>query len=338
MDKPKKNLAFLLGITPDLAFAAGNVALSLYRHMKNRDYDVVVFCSDLPENDRKALEAVPHVHVRSFSLPEDFVNIMLERMPEGSRFRSRKALMCFCHFEVFSLLDEYECAVWLDADISVQRDLSPITQYAPFGLSPDTPWRVKDQFSRPVEGYDMDVEGLCTAVMLADDSLPYRKIYAWLYEKAVQYADRLVNPDQAVIALMVQHFGLHPRLMPLEQWQCISWRNEASTARIVHFGSERKVWRDVNVCNAFPEWFRTHLDWLELGGSDFDRTRVDPHNVLGALDHFDRIVAREDRELKKKKYYLFDFLPLYRIRFHRNVRRHYLFSFIPFIKVTDCHD
>ena len=335
MDKPKRKLAFLLGITPDLAFAAGNVALSLDRHMKNRDYDVLVFCPSLAEQDRRALCAVPHVSVRPFSLPEGFVNLMLERMPADSRFRSRRALMCFCHFEVFSLLDEYEYVVWLDADISVQRDLSDITRYAPFGISPDTPWRVKHQFSRPVEGYDMEAEGLCTAVMVVDHTLPYRDIHAWLYDRAVQYADRLVNPDQAIMALMVQHFGIEPSLMPLEEWQCISWRNEASTARIVHFGSSRKVWRDVNVCNAFPEWFRTHMDWLELGGSDFDRS---PHNTLGALDHFDRLMAREGRAVKRRKYYLFDVLPLYRIRFREGVRRHYLFSFIPFLKVKDCHD
>lgn len=62
---------------------------------------------------------------------------------------------------------------------------------------------------------------------------------------------------------MLQKFSISPVCMELEEWQCIAWKDEAPNARIVHFGTERKVWNDSNTCNAFPEWYRTHLQWLE---------------------------------------------------------------------------
>ena len=75
--------------------------------------------------------------------------------------------------------------------------------------------------------------------------------------------------------------------MPLEDWQCIAWRDQASTAKIVHFGTANKVWNTTNIFNAFPEWYRVHCEWLNLGGSDFDRSKIRVINVLSALNIFD---------------------------------------------------
>ncbi len=328
----KKKLAFLLGITSNLSFAAGNVALAINKYMTQQDYDIVIFYTQLDKDDIVAFQKIPHVVLKQFNLPEDFVQIMLNKMPETSRFRSRNHLMCFCHFEVFSLLDEYQNVVWIDVDTSIQRDLSGIVNYKPFGISPDTPWTVGNQFSHPIEGYDMEREGHCTAVMVVSDTLPYKKIHKWLYEKAIEYADCIVNPDQAIISIMLQEFNIVPNLMDLDEWQCIAWKDKANLARIVHFGNERKVWKDVNICNAFPEWYRTHLEWLKLGGSDFNQKNVDPHNILGALDSFDKLMNLQNDVKHKQRVYLFG-IPILKITKTAKKINIYLFSFIPFCKV-----
>ena len=58
--------------------------------------------------------------------------------------------------------------------------------------------------------------GHCTAVMVVDDSLPYERMHAWCYSKAMEYAHLLINPDQAIINLLFQEFDLQPKVMPLE--------------------------------------------------------------------------------------------------------------------------
>jgi len=333
----KKKLAFLLGITPNLAFAAGNVALSLNHHMSMSEFDIVIYYTDLNDNDKNALSKIPHVRLVPFRLPKVFIQTMLDNMPNKSRFKSENHLMCFSHFEVFPLLDEYENVAWLDVDTSIQRDLSSIVNFKPFGITADDPWTVGNQFSRPIDEYDMNRTGHCTAVMVVNDSLPYRQIHKWLYEKAVYYADSILNPDQAIISIMLQHFNIEVNFMPLEEWQCISWRNYANIARIVHFGNSNKIWHNTNVCNAFPEWYRTHLEWLELGGSDFGQKYISPHNILGALNRLDEFFNEEKKEKNKliekvKKIYLFKKIPLYKIKQKGNVRTDYLFGLLPIIR------
>ena len=335
----KKRLAFLLGITPNLSFAAGNVALSINKYMTMQDYDIVIYYTKLEKKDLLAFSKIPHVVLKQFNLPESFIQTMLNKIPEESRFRSRNHLMCFSHFEVFSLLNKYQNVAWIDVDTSIQRDLSSIVKYTPLGISPDTPWTVGNQFSHNIDGYDMNREGHCTAVMVVNDTLPYKKIHKWLYDKAIKYADCIVNPDQAIISIMLQEFNITPNLMDLDEWQCISWKDKANLARIVHFGNERKVWKDINVCNAFPEWYRTHMEWLRLGGSDFDQSKVSPHNILGSLDHFDQIIKEDHKEQitkQKQKIYLFG-LPILKIIKTSKKVQIYLFSFIPFLKLKVNH-
>ncbi len=279
----KKRLAFLLGITGNLGFAAGNVALGINKYMRGGDYDIVIYHSGLKSADAAAFERVPNVRLVPFEFRQSFVASMLERLPRQSRFKDAAHLMCFCHFEAFRLLREYENVVWLDADISIQASIDEITDFSPFGITSDEPWTVQNNFTHAIPGYDMHTLGVCTAVMAVNDTLPYEALYSWCYEKAVEYSRYLVNPDQGIINIALQEFGIDYKLMPLKTWQCISWRDEANVAKIVHFGTTKKVWNDPHLCNAFPEWYRTHLEWLRLGGSDFDQSKVQPKNVLSRL-------------------------------------------------------
>lgn len=328
----KKKLAFLFGFTPNLAFAAANAALSLNRHITIQDYDILMYYTDLPESDIRAFKKIPHVVLKQFNLSNDFVDIMLKKMPEG-RFKSKNHLMCFAHFEAFSLLNEYETVVWNDVDIGVQGDLADILNYTPLGLCEDIPWTVKDQFTSSIPEYKMNIPAYCSGVMVLNDTLPYQKIYNWLYQKAIQYASYLKNPDQSIINLMLQEFHLLPKIVPLAEYNCISWRDDAITARIVHFGSDQKVWNNTNICNAFPEWYRTHLSWLKLGGSDFDRSKITPRNARGSLDHLDTLQQETPPwRYTKKVIYLFGVLPIYAIKKKCSKTTHLLFSCIPLFK------
>lgn len=285
----KKPLAFVVGVTENLGFAAGNVALALARHMKTSSYELVVLARSLHDSDRSALQAINKVIIRDFRFPDGFECRMLDSLPEGSRFKEKNHLMCFSHFEVFRLLEEYQNVVWLDVDTSIQKPLDEIVNFGPFGISADTPWTVGDNFTAPPAGYKLDLEGVCTAVMVVNDSLAYRDIYAWCYLKTQELAPRLKNPDQAIINLAIQEFSIDPKILPLAEWQCIAWRDEAIDARIVHFGTHRKVWNSTNVRSAFPEWHRVQREWEALGGRPYPADGSLTRNALPALDYCDEI-------------------------------------------------
>ena len=273
----KKKLCFLVAVSPNLAFAAGNIGIALDKYMHGRDYDLLVYHSGLDGRDLAALERIPRCLPVQFFPDAKLVFFLLENLPLSCPYKSKDSLMLLCHYEIFRLLESYENAVWLDADILVQGDLSKIIDFAPFGITGDTSWLVKDQFiTSPnggidVSGFDMDRPAFCSAVMVANDILPYGKIYDFLIGKTYEYASFLKNIDQAVINLMLQVFNILPSVMSTEKWQCIYWRNEAPFANIVHFGGPGKIWKSRELCIKFSEWYRNHLIYLELGGNDFSR-------------------------------------------------------------------
>lgn len=268
----KKKLAFLVAVTPNIAFAAGNIAIALDKYMHKREYEIIVYYSELPERDLEALKKINRCVPVQFCPDDRLVDYLMRNLPDACPYKNVNKLMLLAHYEIFNLLDEYENTVWLDADILVQGDLYDLLNYVPFGISQDTPWLVKDQFialeENSIENYKIDKPAFCTAVMVANEQLPYREIYHWLIEKSYYFAPYMKNVDQVTTNLMLEKFQILPESLPLNKWQCMPWKKEAMTACIVHFGTANKVWNSAQLCHEFSEWYRNHLTWLQLGGSD----------------------------------------------------------------------
>lgn len=334
----KKKLAFLLAVTEDYMFAAGNVVLSIKKQMPAFDYDFVIFYDNILPQDRKIFEGVGNCFLRKYEIDESFRKNIINGCPKFNDVNLAKhfSFLKFAKFEMFKLLNDYENVVWLDADIAVQSNISSIVRYGPFGITADESWTVQNNFTASISGYNMSLSGVCSAVILVNEVLPYEKMYKWCYEAAEKYCEYFKNIDQGIFNLLLQEFNISPVLMPLDEWQCIAWKKQAITARIVHFGTKSKVWNNVNICNAFPEWYRVHLEWLALGGSDFDQTKICPRNVLGTLEHFDKLVKEEKQKTVEEdgcvQAYLLDFIPFWKIKKKRRTTKFKLFGF-PLLKI-----
>lgn len=300
--KNKKNLACLVAVSDNLAFAAGNIAISLNRYMK-MDYDLLVYTSGMGEKDKAVLNALPHTRVVEYEFEPDFLNYMMTKLPPNCRFKDERKLMRFCHYEAFKLLEDYRNVVWIDADMSVQADLSGILEYVPFGMTLDTPWKVGNQFIAPIEGFDMEKDAYCSGIMMLNEALPYQAIYKWLFEKTKVYAPRMKNGDQAIINLMIQEFRLCPVVMPLEEYQCIYTKKEGISAKVVHFGTDKKVWNDNIILNCYPEWYRVYNEWVSLGGSPCESmAQLDPtsiHRCYRILNEDCQKLSEENAALKR---------------------------------------
>jgi hypothetical protein len=188
-------------------------------------------------------------------------------------------------------LDRYETAIWLDIDIAIQASIAELSQYGPLGMAPDmalnrlyTRFPRQINFNKPVPAYDMDAPGYCSAVVVANHHLKgYRELYNWLWEKSVEYAEYLANPDQGIINLAIEEFALNVNAFSWDEYECFPTVVKANVAKIVHFGTTSKIWNKAYLLRAFPEWYRTHLEWLKLGGDDFDRTGMNTSNILFKL-------------------------------------------------------
>jgi hypothetical protein len=292
--QPKKKLAFLLAATSDLLFAAANVAIGLNKHVSEKDFDILIYANGGAEIDLAALRCIDHVKVVDYQLDPDFVSIMMKGAQEGSRLvKTPGHLLTFAHFEIYALLETYRHVVWLDVDMLVQDNIDEAIG-APFAITLDDPWTVGANFLRPIQGYQMDAPGVCAAVIVVNDELPYSAMYLWCFDMAARNASALKNSDQGITNLALQQFAIKPKLLPLTQWQCMAWRNEASLAKLIHFGGGEKVWKEQLVCDAFPQWYVNHLEWLRLGGSSGQTQVGAPNNVLSRLRQLNELLASAD--------------------------------------------
>lgn len=65
----KKKLAWFMVCSENIIFAAANVALSLNRHMPDKEFDIVIYYTSLSRQNRNAILNIKNVIVRGISLP-----------------------------------------------------------------------------------------------------------------------------------------------------------------------------------------------------------------------------------------------------------------------------
>jgi len=287
----KKELAFLVS-SHGQAFTAGNIVLGINKYMPNNiKYNIVVYHNSFSKYDIAAFQNIPNVVLNNFSFPQEFIDEMYKKLDKNGRWNNPGGLMTFSHYEIFSLLENYKKVVWLDTDMSIQSNISEIIKFSGFTITDDYVWPVRINFNKTIEGYDMDRKGFCAAFIVVDDSLPFKDIYNWCYNKSIEYAEYLINPDQGIINLALQEFNIIPNILSSNIWQCTPFRPLAHIAKIVHFGDIWKPWMHSAIIKNFPEWYRTHLEWLKLGGTDFPK-----HAEMDLLNKLTQDDLQENRK------------------------------------------
>ena len=175
------------------------MALSLNRHMPDKEFDIVIYYTSLSRQNRNAILNIKNVIVREFHFPKDFIDKMLANLPKG-RWNNENSLLTAAHYEIFKLLDEYETVIWLDSDFSIQGDIYDLVNYGPLGLCKDCCWEkiwsVGDQFTSPIAGYDMTRESYLNALIVVNDQLPnYRNLIHHILTKLNAYETIQENID-----------------------------------------------------------------------------------------------------------------------------------------------
>lgn len=328
----KKKLAYFLVCSDNIIFAAGNVALSLNRYMPNKEFEIVIYHTGLREANESALLSIPRVKLHKFEWGDSFDKKIMPHLPEG-RWNNPNSLLAFAHYEIFNLLNIYQTVIWLDVDIAIQGDISSLESYTPFGLALDKNWnciwRVRDQFldDFKTDDYDLERSSYINACIVVNDKLKdWNKLRDYCYKSSLKYAEYLKNCDQAIFSLMLQDFSIKPKVIPWEEYICHAQHADAAIAKIVHFGTEVKIWNNEKYIKAFPEWFRTHLEWLKLGGEDFDRSKICLRSIYSDLfgekndidisieveeGDKDFLRVRDDQEITKHRTLILNFIPIF---------------------------
>ena len=279
----KKNVAFVMGCTPNAAFAAGTLALSLSQRMPYGDFDILIINEGLStpawhdpqkkvtpqaQKDAELLASLPRCRILPYS-PEHIVPKDLEGGPP---------VYYLYIFEMFKFLKEYRSLVWLDIDVIVQDDILELTNIGPLAMSlhdfsclrDGLSYTVARNFKEPVPGYDMDAPIFNSGVVCLRDDMPLPlKMYEWCLSKYVELIPVLRHKDQAILNLFALDFPHLVRHLPFVQYNCYPYNKKSDAAKIVHSFGPQKPWNSALLQLAFPEWTRTYNRWLSLGGSPY---------------------------------------------------------------------
>jgi lipopolysaccharide biosynthesis glycosyltransferase len=268
----KKKQAIVLGITPDLSFAAGVMLLSLKRHLTPHvaGYDVlIIHDKKLDENDTRLFQAIcPTCKLIEYKPLYLDTNVLPKNFHPAYIYR----------FESFRLLDEYKTLIWLDCDLAIQDDISELMEYGPLAMA-------IDNFSNPIvkngltfqsilkiplAEYDMDSEFYNTGVIVFQDTIPSPlKMYEWCMNTFTSLYDVLIYQDQPVFNMLVQKHRDMFTVFPTERFNSFVPFSSSNTAAIVHAIGKRKFWNDAIVALSYPEWQRDYQRWIKMGGSRY---------------------------------------------------------------------
>jgi lipopolysaccharide biosynthesis glycosyltransferase len=265
----------LLGITGDMAFAAGCLLLALRRHSPHLAADIRIYTDGaLPESDAALLRSLG-ADLVPYAPPDCALD------PAALKLFSR---LCLARFEGFLLLDRYRSVVWLDVDTAIQDDISGLFDFGPLSLALEDPHftdagtsRAGINISGDMPGFDANAPNYNSGVLVLNDDLPDPAgFYRQCVETLRAYGPRLKYPDQAVFNLLVQTLLRDRpelvRVVPHDRFNAHP-RNPASLrAAVVHAFGAYKLWDDGLTRCSFPEWQRDYLRWLQAGGSPWRGT------------------------------------------------------------------
>lgn len=257
-----KNTAIILGATGNLAFALGVVLKGLKKYNASllAQSDIIVYYQNMDSPVREALNRVLPCQFIPYKFPS-----MENMRPHVLRDYGE---MTFVRYECFRYLKNYKYVMWLDADILIQGDISGMRTEIPHGIGFRREYydeRVCVNFTADIPGFDMQAPHFNAGIMCISQALTQDKdaLSDWCYQKTAEISEHLYYPDQGILLLMCQHFGLTIDPLP-EKYNCEARRNHFALkqAVLVHAVGHRKFWKYYY----FNTWYRFYKEWVRETG------------------------------------------------------------------------
>lgn len=260
----KKELAIVFGITSNLTFALANVIIGLKKYSPKISDEIIVYHNGIINKDKEILNSIMPCRFIEYEFP------IKDKSKFDPFFFEQFSSMAYSRFECFNLLKEFKKVIWLDVDILIQKDISGLLNYCDTGIGMLPGDYIKHNFKELIEEYDMEKLGFWTGtIILTDEIKDHEKITDWCYEKLLEYAPNLYLPDQAILNIALEAFGLEPLGIDKKIYCAHPIEDFAKDAIIVHTYRPKKFWD----CFRIKEWVENDKIWQKLGGSPYKGKR-----------------------------------------------------------------
>ena len=287
--------AIVLGITADLAFAAGTLLASILAHDPGCDATVVILHDGLPPDQQEAFRRLwPNCRLQAF--PAEAAVARLGEAAKSGRvagFLQKYSPLVLAKLELPDLLAEFDKVVWLDADILVRGRLDALWDVDCLA------WR-----SLPSGAFKRRETALALFNELQLDPavpLPNGGVIA-VSRRFLElggssdllrgYAARLAagapasQIDELPWYLAASGKGMPVKALPMAFNHPVGAQG-VEGAVVVHAIGAHKFWNATPLLQLFPDWSKHQLTWVEHGGRPYDGAvmlaevhPLDAHEVL----------------------------------------------------------
>lgn len=269
--------AIVLGITADLAFAAGTLLASILAHDPGCDATVVILHDGLPPDQEAAFRRLwPNCRLQAF--PSQAAVVRLGEAAKSGRvagFLQQYSPLVLAKLELPDLLAEFDKVVWLDADILVRGRLDALWDFECLA------WRAlpRSTFKRraPTLAVFGDLQ-LDPAVPLPNGgviAVSRRFLELGGSSDLLQgYAARLVAEapasqiDEMPWYVAASGNGMPVKALPMAFNHPVGAQG-VEGAVVVHAIGAHKFWNATPLLQLFPEWSRHQATWVEHGGRPY---------------------------------------------------------------------
>jgi CYTH domain-containing protein len=270
--------AIVLGITADLAFAAGTLLASILAHDPGCDATVLILHDGLPPDQEAAFRRLwPNCRLQAF--PSQAAVARLGEAAKSGRvagFLQQYSPLVLAKLELPDLLAEFDKVVWLDADILVRGRLDALWDFECLA------WRAlpRSTFKRRAPTLAVfDELQLDPAVPLPNGgviAVSRRFLELGGSTDLLQgYAARLVagapasQIDEMPWYVTASGKGMPVKALPMAFNHPVGAQGVES-AVVVHAIGAHKFWNATPLLQLFPDWSRHQATWVEHGGRPFD--------------------------------------------------------------------
>lgn len=258
----KKNIALAFGISKDYTFALANTLIGLVKNNRKFWDDIIVFHDGISKEEQKSLNEI--ISIRFINLSESKVFCQIAKSDISTI--KKYSIATFYRYECLNLLNEYHKVIWNDVDILIRDDISDLINFADkegIAFSSALPnFVVSSSLKKMISGYKMFKQLWNVGIMVVSDRLVnYQKIYEWCIEKTIEYDEKLLWPDLAILNIMLQEFNIEPENIDIDKYVCLPSSVEAKEALILHAYGDKKFWNDIKYMKEYPEWIENAKQW-----------------------------------------------------------------------------
>ncbi|MCK8780573.1 FkbM family methyltransferase [Rhizobium sp. NTR19] len=275
----KRNLAIMFAVTANLAFAVGNMIVGLRKHNPDMYDTIVIFHDGIPEDQKAALiQLDERCEFRELTKDQWLRRHFGDDQDMEVQRRVNDALGRYSHFmlvklDVFDLLKEFRQVLFLDADMLISGDLSPILQHRPMAWREGTKKLI--QKFHPFTTEHDDFKGITDrqtipngGLIFVTDDLPHEKMLDDAYRFISTYLGKIAYTiDETAFGWVAFRHGISATLLPVKFNRWYGHADESTV--ITHPIGERKFWNDAVVALAFPQWQENNAAWIAAGGKAY---------------------------------------------------------------------